>query len=279
MIIFYHLLAFLRAVTFGVTALFFFVTTTPLYPIYRLKTNSMRKFLTLLLSLYTKWLLFFMGIRVHQVGLTKEIKNHLNNSSYLIVGNHMSYLDVLAIALHLPSSFVTSVEIKNTPFLGHICQLIGCVFVERRNKKNIGEEIKEITDTLQYNTCVTIFPEATSTNGDEIIRFKRPLFRSSIDSKRPVLPITINYEAINNKIVTEKNRDKVCWYGDMTFPDHIWGVFMSPTIDMSITFGAPLRPEEAEDHVELSLKTYEIVSQNFRPFKTRTEKTPLFNRA
>lgn len=279
MIVFYNLLAALRAATFFVTALFFFTTSIPLYPIYLIKTDFMRNILTHMLSLYTKWLLFFMGIKVKQIGLTEEIKKHIKSSNYLIIGNHMSYLDVLAVSLHLPTSFVTSVEMKNTPFLGQICMLTGCVFVERRNKKNIGNEISEITETLEYGTSVTIFPEATSTNGDEVIRFKRPLFRSVMNTDIKVLPITINYETVNNLPLTLKNRDTICWYDDMTFPDHIWGVFKSPSITMSITFSTPLNPNDYEDHVQLSLKAHEAVSSNFRPFKDRASSHHSFLKA
>jgi 1-acyl-sn-glycerol-3-phosphate acyltransferase len=82
---------------------------------------------------------------------------------------------------------------KNTFFLGQICKFASCLFVERRSRGNLDQEIKEITDALNYGHNVLIFPEGTSTNGDEVLRFKRPLFNAAIFSSKKVLPATLNY--------------------------------------------------------------------------------------
>ena len=43
----------------------------------------------------------------------------------LIIANHQSYLDVLAIDYHCSSVFVTSKEMENTAFLGDLCKIVG----------------------------------------------------------------------------------------------------------------------------------------------------------
>ena len=96
--------------------------------------------------------------------------------NYLIVSNHLSYLDVLAMISVLNTRFVTSMEVKHAAGLGWITDQAGCLYVERRSRKNLKTEINEISKALEGGFYVVVFPEATSTNGDGVLRFKRPLF-------------------------------------------------------------------------------------------------------
>ena len=57
-----------------------------------------------------------------------------NLEKTLVVSNHLSYLDVIAMAAYFPACFVTSVEMKNTFFLGQICEAGGCLYVEETKK-------------------------------------------------------------------------------------------------------------------------------------------------
>lgn len=270
----YFLLALLRYITFLIAVVAYFATTVPLYPFYKAYPFAMRKVLVHILAGYAKFCLFFMGIRLNiDLPEGKTLKDY-QDRGFLVIGNHMSYMDVIALGSILPSSFVTSVEIRDTPFLGHLCKLAGCSFVERRSRRGLSEEVKEITQSLKAGLNIAIFPEATSTNGEGVIRFKRPLFRAAGDADTQVLPITINYDALNNQPITIENRDTVCWYGDMTFPDHLWGLFKTPVTDMSITFSNILEPKEFEDHGILSEKAHQIVSSKFRPFQKELNYKP-----
>lgn len=219
---------------------------------------SRRRILTLLVSRFAALTCSLLGIHVYPMGTGQSTTNAL------IVGNHLSYLDVLVHASLWPSCFVTSVEIKNTPLLGQIARLAGCVFVERRNRENLDIEIASLTENLKHNIPITIFPEATSTNGDAVLRFKKPLFKAAINSKTPIVPTTINYERINHEPVTITNRDIVCWYGDMDFLPHLWQVMNQKRIDVSLRYHKPLSPNSEPE--ALAASTHEIVSRSFYPF-------------
>lgn len=177
---------------------------------------TFRSRIILVMSKYCAWGLRLAGVRVKKYGITNDMK--------FIVSNHLSYLDILVLCAQFPTAFVTSVEIRETPFLGLITKLGGCLYVERRNRENLSNEIKELTLALQKNIPVTVFPEATSTNAESVLRFKRPLFQASPDSSVPVSPVCINYLKIDGKHFDLSNRDSVCWYGDMGFISHLWNL-------------------------------------------------------
>jgi lyso-ornithine lipid O-acyltransferase len=213
-----------------------------------------------LLSHYARWGLWCLNVKVTPIGL--ENLEHLRGG--LFVGNHLTYMDVLAISSQISSCFVTSREIKETPLLGQICMMAGCLFVERRNKQNILNEISEIREGLQVGLHVAIFPEATSTNGEKILRFRRPLFKAAIDSGRPVIPFCINYRKVGGEPISLKNRDKVFWYGDMDFAPHLWALGGSGGVQVDLHFMKPILPDLKMDVTVLTEDAQKAVESVFR---------------
>ena len=260
-----YLQALIRAFFFVVAIVGFISTSLIFYPYYWVNPMKARHILCRIVSFYCKVGILLLGFRVTEN--YKMDKLGLVNKNFLIVSNHMSYMDILVMCSRHPACFVTSVEMRDIPFLGHLCKLAGCVFVERRNKTNLGEEVAEITEALENGLNVVIFPEATSTNGESVIRFKRPLFRSSLDSGIPVLPMTVNYNQVDGVKVDRSNRDLICWYGDMTFADHLFKLFTVSRTRASLTIGELIEPNTfKEDLDSLVLHAHGRVSENFYPF-------------
>jgi 1-acyl-sn-glycerol-3-phosphate acyltransferase len=206
------------------------------------------------MSGYCKLALKLAGVRVIHSGDYEPSKMNF------LVSNHMSYLDILIIASRFPSTFVTSVEISEIPVLGLMTKLGGCLYVERRNKTNLSNEIKELTMALQKNIPVAIFPEATSTNAETVLRFKKPLFQASVDAEVLVSPLCINYLKIDNEVFSEKNRDDVCWYGDMGFLPHLWNLMGKKKIlvDLRSFYNIPAMPP-----VLLAEESHRLIQSNF----------------
>ena len=177
---------------------------------------------------------------------------------FLMVGNHLSYLDLLIVASQRPVTFVTSHEIRETLGLGWITQLAGCIYVERRNKANLPNEVKEIREALEYGLDVVVFPEATSTNGESVLRFRRPLFAAARLSSREVAPFCLNYRKIDNDDVTRANRDRLCWYGDMPFVSHLFGVCRASKILVNLDWLEPLRPHYMDEGQLADASHYQV---------------------
>ena len=138
--------------------------------------------------------------------------------------------------------------------------------MERRNKNNIHKEISEITQALENNLNVTIFPEATSTNGNEVIRFRKPLYTAAVQAKRPVQPFCMQYLSIDGEPVTTANRDELCWYDNMPFASHLMNVFSKRKIQMKVTYLEPLHYEEEKDVSHFVSMSYERVSGHYVGF-------------
>ena len=216
-------------------------------------------------------------IKLFGIQFTVNNRSGLKNikSGSLIICNHLSYLDVLMVEATHASSFVTSIEVKNTPFLGQLCEAGGCLYVERRSRKNLSHEIEDITNALKAGVSVVVFPEATSTNGDEVKRFKRPLFNSAINSGASIIPMAINYKSIDGNKVDITNRDTVFWYGDMSFFPHLWKVLKQNLICVEITVEKPIMVREKDEVSEVASLAHQIVSSLYQPIKKENSSLPL----
>lgn len=153
----------------------------------------------------------------------------------LILPNHASYLDVLAVNACFPSVFVTSREIEETPVLGWITRAAGCAFVERRRIWRVQEDVAQLAEILTKGYDVTLFPEGSTTHGQEMKPFKSTLLDAALKSRCQVVPVCLRYERVDGRAFDEENRDLVAWYGEMTFFPHLWRLMRAKSIDVRVT--------------------------------------------
>ena len=90
---------------------------------------------------------------------------------FLLVCNHLSYTDIPALRLAANGNFVAKSDIKNWFVAGRIIRDMGAIFINRRNRRDILRAGSEITERLDQGEGVIIFPEGTSTKGEEILPF------------------------------------------------------------------------------------------------------------
>lgn len=225
--------------------------------ILHLFSKNKEKSLQFLVSFYCKIALKIFSIKVTHNILNKKI------AGSLIVSNHLSYLDIIAISSVVPTNFITSTEIERTPVLGHICRLASCIFVDRRGRMNRQNELEKISSRLERGENIVIFPEATSTNGEQLIPFKKGLFESVIGRDFSISNICVQYTTLDEKPLNFKNRDKVCWYGYMAFLPHLWEMLKLKSIQMSLTLVSTENSFQYNDVTPLVSKCYEDIKNEF----------------
>lgn len=216
-----------------------------------------------MLSLWSGPTLWCLGVRSRAEGL-----QHVKSSSQaLLVGNHLSYTDVLVIAANAPSCFVTSTEVRDAPGLGLICRMAGCLFVDRKNRRNLSNEVGELQEGLEKGLKVAIFPEATSTNGEQILRFRKPLYYSATRCSAPVIPFVLNYRTVNGDPISLKTRDSVFWYGDMDFIPHLLRLVRSGGVEVDIQFLPALKVTPESDAGVIAEQTQALIETVYVPVR------------
>ena len=163
----------------------------------------------------------------------------------LVVSNHLSYLDIAVYSAVMPCVFVSKAEVRKWPYFGLAARAGGTIFLDRSSRASAGVAAAEIWNSLKVPVPVLLFPEGTSTDGSEVLRFHTSLFQPAIEMRAPVTAAAVQY--ICDAGVPEK---ELCWYGDAEFVPHLWKLLAAPDFTAAVTFGEsavyPDRREAAE---------------------------------
>lgn len=214
---------------------------------------------------YTRRALKIFNFEIEVKGYDAQLMRERN---FLLVGNHMSYIDILVLSSIQPCVFVTSVDMGETAFLGQMAELGGSLFVERRHRNHIGRDIGVMADTLRAGHHVVIYPEGTSHSGEMVHPFKKALLTSAIDAARDVMPIALKYTHINGEPFNPMNRDRICWYGDMDFLSHFLGLMSLESVKAELHFLAPISVTPQSTRHDLAERAHAAINSVYgRPFE------------
>lgn len=179
----------------------------------------------------------------------------MKDKSYLVVANHVSYIDIMVLSSLHPFVFITSVEMGANPFLGDITRLGGSLYTNRKTVVSLRGEIDKFAEAIKQGFNVLLFPEGTSTDGTDIRPFRSSLFETAIKAEADILPICINYTRIDGEPRSAANRDLVCWYGDMTFGPHFMRL-LGHSIEAEIHILEPITCGTQQRRQDLADETY-----------------------
>lgn len=128
------------------------------------------------------------GARVQVVG------THLKRDVFF-VANHISWVDILALAGASGTAFVAKAELATAPVVGWLASLNRTVFVKREHRMGVAEQINALKEALVDNWSVTVFPEGTTTDGQSLLPFKTSML-SVLEPPPPgvlVQPVILDY--------------------------------------------------------------------------------------
>ena len=93
----------------------------------------------------------------------------------------------------VPSVMVAKVEIGSWPLFGMMARACGTLFVDRLSRSSALEVTEQVAERLKGPLPVLFFPEGTSTDGSEVLRFHSRLFTPAVEAGVPVTTATIRY--------------------------------------------------------------------------------------
>jgi 1-acyl-sn-glycerol-3-phosphate acyltransferase len=137
----------------------------------------------------------------------------------LVVSNHLSYLDIVIISAAMPCFFVAKMEIGGWPFFGKAARTGGTIFLDRSSLASAMTVAEQMTERLRLPVPVLLFPEGTSTDGAQVLRFHSRLIDPATSAGAPITAAALRYEIEGG--VEER---ELCWYGDESFTTHLWKV-------------------------------------------------------
>lgn len=112
----------------------------------------------------------------------------------LFVGNHTSILDIPALisVMEFPTAFVAKKELDNTPMVGKLLKMIGCVSLDRQDIRQALQAVKTASERLTRGINMVVFPEGTRSKTGQIGEFKKGSIRIATAVGAPVVPFRID---------------------------------------------------------------------------------------
>ena len=154
----------------------------------------------------------------------------------LVVSNHLSYVDILVLSAEMPCAVVAKIEIGSWPFFGSTARMGGTIFVDRGSLKSAQSVAEQITERLKMPIAVPVllFPEGTSTDGRQVLRFHSRLIDPATSLGAPITAASIRYVLEGG--VEER---ELCWFDEMYFVTHLWRALGAVGFSAEVTYGEP----------------------------------------
>lgn len=230
-----------------------------------------RRLVSRLIQIFCSCLVRILNIRLTVRG---SLSFPARSKGAFLVSNHLSYADGFILGSLFPVIYISKSEIKKWPLIGLMADFSGTLFIDRKRKNHVAEYIDAIAGTLSAGANVLYFPEGTSTNGEELLPFKAAFFEAPIIAGAPVVPVSLAYTTIDGKPLGKDNRDRIYWYGDMTFAGHFFRLMCCSGLDVCVTIYSAFEPSSSEDRSiarkRLSEAAYTIIRQTLCPSQNST---------
>jgi 1-acyl-sn-glycerol-3-phosphate acyltransferase len=169
------------------------------------------------------------------LGMTITVKGPPPQPPFYLVSNHLSYVDVIVLAAHLDCVFVAKSDIASWPFFGLFSRSFNTIFIDRENRSDILRVNALIEKVMSDGWGVVVFPEGTSTKGESVIPFKPNLLEPAAKAGWPVSYASLSYRTPPDETPAHQ---AICWWGEMSFAPHLFGLLHLRRFEATLTFGA-----------------------------------------
>lgn len=176
-----------------------------------------------------QWLHAACGLILRRLRLGLEYRGQ-RPAQGLICSNHLSYLDILVHAATTPCVFVSRQDVRRWPIFGFFARAGGTIFLDRQSRTSAEKAAAQMVSVLRAGVPILLFPEGTSTDGAEVLRFHPTLLEPAIQLDQEISAAAIGYRA---RGVEESD---LCWFGDDPFLPHLLRTFGRSAISAEVEF-------------------------------------------
>jgi len=129
--------------------------------------------------------LWSVGMRVEPVG-NVPLRS-------LVVANHQSLLDIVAIASIAPAAFVAKADIFDVRPVAVLMRAFGAIPLRRERLSELPRTVEQVSELLRRGRTVALFPEGTTYCGFHRGDFRPAFFQAAIDARVDVVPVSLRY--------------------------------------------------------------------------------------
>jgi len=197
----------------------------------------------------------FLGLRVTLIGKPETGK------ATLVVANHISWTDIMAIGSVADVTFVAKDELAKWPVVGFLSSLQKTIYVPSSRKSAARSAPFEMARRMSDGGAVCLFAEGKSDVGTHVMPFKSGLIAAAQTALIgagakyvSIQPVTIAYTKLQGLPITRTERSLIAWIKAKSVSENIWDILLSGTKDVSVAFGKPMPFAEGSNRKAVTLR-------------------------
>jgi 1-acyl-sn-glycerol-3-phosphate acyltransferase len=160
----------------------------------------------------------------------------------LVVCNHLSWLDILAIHAARHVRFVSKASVRHWPVIGTLSTGAGTLYIERERRRDAVRVVHHMTEALRAGDVIAVFPEGTTSDGHGLLPFHANLLQAAISSGAPVQPAALRFA----DAASGQNSDAPRYVDDDNLLASLWNTLKAPPLLAIVHFGE-LQPPAGRD--------------------------------
>jgi len=171
-------------------------------------------------------------------GADVRVAGQRNRKGAFLLANHVSWIDIPALAGATGSAFVAHDGLAVNLVLRWLCRMNDTIFVARHQRASVARQVDQLREAIRDTGALTIFPEGTTGSGIGLLPFKSSLL-SALDPLPAgiiVQPVWLDY----GPEVAD-----IAWVGEEHGVDNFMRILArSQPIAMTVHFLEPLQGED-----------------------------------
>ena len=187
----------------------------------------------------------FLGMKVRVIGTPST------DRPTLIVSNHISWTDIVAVGSKADVTFVAKSEIRNWFFVGFMASLQRTLYVDRKRRGDAHRASQEMGKRMASGGAVLLFAEGQSDIGTHVLPFRSALIGAAQHAMQEagagevmIQPLTIAYTKLQGLPVGRTDRSLIAWIKSKSVKQNIREILTGGTREVTLAFGTP-RPLSA----------------------------------
>ena len=179
------------------------------------------------------------------MGIATQIDGSARAGGTLLVANHVSWLDIIAVHAVVPHArFVSKADVKAWPLLSRLVAAGGTLYLERERARDALRVVHAMADALREGETIAVFPEGTTSDGQALLPFHANLLQAAIATCTPVQPVALRYSDALRPISAA-----VEFVGATTLAQSLWRVACAEGLTVHLRFLPPHASAGAERRV------------------------------
>jgi 1-acyl-sn-glycerol-3-phosphate acyltransferase len=187
------------------------------------------------------------GVRVRTEGSPKR--------GALLLANHVSWIDILALAGTSRAIFVAHSGLTVHGGLKWLCDQNDTVFITRDRRGSVANQVEQVRAALGERP-LAIFPEGTTNDGTALLPFRSSLLAAvePLAGEVPIQPVALDYA----------DAPGIAWFAGEPGMANVRKILSRRRVDLTIRFLEPLAGEALANRKAMTAAAQDAIARALR---------------